>query len=149
MEKNFILAGFGGQGILLAGTAGETYSIPVADNGTTVTDNDFLVNSTGGTFAAESGYTYYGLIKDSDPLTFGSFEPASVAIPTNKAYLKVQDSATSRLMCVFFDATGISETTTAAAKSAADTTVFDLQGRRVAQPTKGLYIVNGKKVAFK
>ena len=136
-------------GILLAGTAGEPYSIPVADNGTTVTDNDFLVNSTGGTFAAESGYTYYGLIKDSDPLTFGSFEPASVAIPTNKAYLKVQDSATSRLMCVFFDATGISETTTAAAKSAADTTVFDLLGRRVAQPTKGLYIVNGKKVAFK
>ncbi len=27
--------------------------------------------------------------------------------------------------------------------------VFDLQGRRVAQPTKGLYIVNGKKVVVK
>ena len=27
--------------------------------------------------------------------------------------------------------------------------VFDLQGRRVAQPTKGLYIVNGKKVVIK
>ena len=26
---------------------------------------------------------------------------------------------------------------------------FDLQGRRVAQPTKGLYIVNGKKVIIK
>ena len=26
---------------------------------------------------------------------------------------------------------------------------FDLQGRRVAQPTKGLYIVNGRKVAIK
>ena len=26
--------------------------------------------------------------------------------------------------------------------------LFDLQGRRVAQPTKGLYIVNGKKVAI-
>ena len=27
--------------------------------------------------------------------------------------------------------------------------VYDLQGRRVAQPTKGLYIVNGKKVVIK
>ena len=27
--------------------------------------------------------------------------------------------------------------------------IFDLQGRRVAQPTKGLYIVNGKKVVLK
>ena len=26
---------------------------------------------------------------------------------------------------------------------------YDLQGRRVAQPTKGLYIVNGKKVVIK
>lgn len=132
-------------GMLLAGTAGETYNIPVADNGTAVENNDFFVNSTGGTFAAESGYTYYGLLKDSDPLTFGIFDPASVAIPTNKAYLKVSSSVNSRLMCVFNDATAISEATTAAA----DATVFDLQGRRVAQPTKGLYIVNGKKVIIK
>jgi hypothetical protein len=26
---------------------------------------------------------------------------------------------------------------------------FDLQGRRVAQPTKGIYIVNGKKIVVK
>ena len=26
---------------------------------------------------------------------------------------------------------------------------FDLQGRKVAQPQKGLYIVNGKKVIIK
>ena len=27
--------------------------------------------------------------------------------------------------------------------------IFDLQGRKVAQPTKGLYIVNGKKIVVK
>ena len=27
--------------------------------------------------------------------------------------------------------------------------VYDLQGRRVAQPGKGLYIVNGKKIVIK
>jgi hypothetical protein len=30
-----------------------------------------------------------------------------------------------------------------------DNSVYDLQGRKVAQPTKGLYIVNGKKVVVK
>jgi hypothetical protein len=30
-----------------------------------------------------------------------------------------------------------------------DNSVYDLQGRKVAQPTKGLYIVNGKKVVIK
>jgi len=28
-------------------------------------------------------------------------------------------------------------------------TIYDLQGRRVAQPTKGLYIVNGKKTVIR
>ena len=30
-----------------------------------------------------------------------------------------------------------------------DNSVYDLQGRKVAQPTKGLYIHNGKKVVIK
>ena len=30
-----------------------------------------------------------------------------------------------------------------------DDSIFDLQGRRVNQPTRGLYIVNGKKINFK
>ena len=30
-----------------------------------------------------------------------------------------------------------------------ETEIFDLQGRRVTNPTKGLYIINGKKVMFK
>ena len=33
--------------------------------------------------------------------------------------------------------------------SAADGKCYNLQGQRVEQPTKGLYIVNGKKVIVK
>ena len=33
-------------------------------------------------------------------------------------------------------------------ESEANTEIYDLQGRRVINPTKGLYIVNGKKVMF-
>ena len=34
-------------------------------------------------------------------------------------------------------------------KNRGNETFFDLQGRRVAQPTKGLYIVNGKKIVVR
>ena len=44
------------------------------------------------------------------------------------------------------EATGIESVSTTAAKS---TTVYDLQGRRVAAPLKGLYIIDGKKVVRK
>ena len=31
----------------------------------------------------------------------------------------------------------------------ASTAVYDLQGRRVEQPSRGLYIINGKKIVIK
>ena len=45
----------------------------------------------------------------------------------------------------FGDATGINNVLT----PASDATYYDLSGRRVAEPTKGIYIVNGKKVVIK
>ena len=138
-------------GILLAGTAGETYNIPVADSGSAVEGgNDFLVNSTGGTFDRDGDYTYFGFKKNSDPITFATFDPSTVAIPSNKAYLKVWTSdlptEARQLVAVFDDGetTGISEVR--GLKSEVRGEFFNLNGQRVAQPTKGLYIVNGKKV---
>lgn len=135
-------------GILLKGTASTPYDIPVVASGTAVSENAFLVNTGGTTFSAESGYTYFGMIKDSAPLTFGTFAPGTVAIPANKAYLKVADENLSRLVAVFDDETnGISQIENGELKI--KNSVYDLQGRRVAKPTKGLYIVNGKKVIVK
>ena len=134
------------SGILLQGGAGETYNIPVVASGTAVSENAFLVNEGGATFDAESSYSYFGLIKDSSPLTFGVFAPGSVAIPANKAYLKVLTSSLSgsRLIAVFEDeATGISEVR---GEMEEDRGYYNLSGQRVAKPSKGLYIVNGKKI---
>ena len=44
------------------------------------------------------------------------------------------------------DVTGISTVKTA---TSIDGNFYDLSGRRVTKPTKGLYIVNGKKVVMK
>jgi len=48
---------------------------------------------------------------------------------------------------VFGDVTGIADVRSKMEDVRAD--FFDLQGRKVSQPTKGLYIVNGKKVVIK
>ena len=137
-------------GVLLKGNPHTEYKIAIADAGSTVDGNDFEVNSTGYTFAPESGYTYFGFKKNSDPITFATFNPSTVAIPTNKAYLKVLTSdlptEARQLVAVFDDGetTGISEVR--GLKSEGRGEFFNLNGQRVAQPTKGLYIVNGKKV---
>ena len=139
-------------GVLLAGEANGTYDIPFADSGIAPDDNEFLVNSVGGTFTADDGYTYYGLIKNT--LTFGTFAPGTVAIPTNKAYLKVANTPTGEarvLTCSFFDetTTGIMETRTESIDRLTTTKVFNLAGQQIANPTKGFYIINGKKHIIK
>lgn len=141
-------------GILLKGNPHTEYKIAIAESSSDVEDNDFEVNSTKYTFAATDGYTYFGMIKNSNPLTFGEFDPSTVAIPTNKAYLKVLTSslpAESRQLTFLFDeneTTAINDLPTAAAKKA-DDAVFSITGQRVSTPTKGLYIINGKKHIIK
>ena len=76
-------------GILLKGDANATVTIPVVGSSTAVASNDFEVNEGGTTFEAADGYTYFGMLKDEATLTFATFAPGSVAIPANKAYLKV------------------------------------------------------------
>lgn len=141
-------------GVLLEGNANTEYRIAIAETSSELADNDFLVNSTGYTFAAESGYTYYGLIKNSNPLTFGVFAPNSVAIPSNKAYLKVENEPSGearQLVCSFDNETptGISATLNDREETINDKFIYNLNGQRVNKPSKGLYIVNGKKVIIK
>ncbi len=133
-------------GMLLKGTADQTYYIPVANSGTTPDGNAFQVNSTGGTFEAAASTNYFGMMKNSNPLVFGVFDPSTVAIPTNKAYLTAPSASARELTCVFNETTGIEKVESRERKVES---YYDLTGRRVANPTKGLYIVNGKKVVVK
>lgn len=70
--------------------------------------------------------------------------------PASGAVILNVSSASARALTFAFDdeTTGISATLMNSEESTVNN-VFDLQGRRVAQPTKGLYIVNGKKVVIK
>ena len=86
------------------------------------------------------------------------FHPLSSAgvIGANKAYLRVLTAdynsipSGARLNLMFEDeTTGISATLNDKGQMTNDKVVYNLAGQRVAQPTKGLYIVNGKKVIIK
>ena len=102
--------------------------------GTTTT----IDGSAGNIYVLSKGAKGVGFYKLSSTGTIGA----------NKAYLTYSGSgAPSFLNFVEGNVTGIempkAETTNS------DAEVYDLQGRRVANPTKGLYIVNGKKVVIK
>ena len=117
-----------------------SYDVPVIASASSVTNK--LVGVTTATTIADG--EAYGL-------KYGKFVPlAAGTIPAGKAYLRTSDlpANASQLSLDFGDGTtGITDV------RGGMTTVrgeyFDLQGRRVAQPTKGLYIVNGKKVIVK
>ena len=70
------------------------------------------------------------------------------SVPSGKAYLVIPGGSAREFIGFGEDeTTGIENLTPALSEG--EGTVYDLQGRRVAQPTKGLYIVNGKKVIIK
>ena len=128
-----------GTGLVLVKTSGTTFNVPVF-NGTgadVVTSNKLEGSATTTTaVAADAGY----ILKD------GVFQPSSGgSLPAGKAYLNIAVSART-LNLDFGDVTGIQQVENGKLKGES---FFDLQGRKVAQPTKGLYIVNGKKVIIK
>ena len=85
--------------------------------------------------------------------TDGLFHPiGSGTVATTKAYLHCDSDPTAagaRSLAITFDddvTTGVTEIVNS---KLSNSKYFDLQGRRVVAPQKGLYIVNGKKVVIK
>ena len=129
--------------MLLEGTANTTYFIPTAVSGTAPAGN-LLKAGTGANVSPESGKTKYALSVEGGEACFKKITAAR-AIPVGKAYLQFNETIEAReFLGLDGDATGIDEANSQ--QLTANSQYFDLQGRKVAQPTKGLYIVNGKKV---
>ena len=133
---------YGGYGYILEGTAGATYNIPVVDNAPGFETN-LLTGTEDNTLSVEAN-TKYVLYNGKFCLFTGT------EIPAHKAYLdasEVPDASANELTLNFGDddATAIKNIKV----GTEDNVYYDLQGRRVLYPTKGLYIVNGKKVIVK
>lgn len=86
----------------------------------------------------------YVLAKKNDVVGF--YKWAGGALSPGKVYVEPSSAAREFIGFNFDEVTGINEV-----KNEKETVngIFDLQGRKVVTPSKGLYIVNGKKVVIK
>ena len=127
--------------VLLEASAG-TYTMDMIESSTTSTEGNLLRVSTG----TNSG-TLYVLAKIDEVVGFYMWDP-SKTLPEGKIYLEMPGSTNPvrPFIALPGEETGISDMNR---ETVTNNRYFDLQGRRVAQPTKGMYIVNGKKVVVK
>ena len=134
-----------GKGVILKGAAAEYTLQPTTDDTDDITGNELLVSD--GTVTGD-GSTIYVLANDKNGVGFYLLQEGD-ALAADKAYLKVSNSGARQFIGFGDDneTTGIDSLTPALSKG--EEVYYDLQGRRVAQPTKGLYVVNGKKVIIK
>ena len=131
-----------GTGIIVKGSGDVT--IPLTfDSTDEVGDNALLVSD--GTVAADLS-TIYVLANGTNGVGFYLLKNGYVH--KGKAYLRVPASASVRQFIGFGDnaTTGISQIENGELNT--EDAVFNLNGQHVAQPTKGLYVVNGKKVVI-
>ncbi|UKK62424.1 chitobiase/beta-hexosaminidase C-terminal domain-containing protein [Prevotella communis] len=132
-----------GEGVLLQGDEG-TYDVPLTSGVTPWADDDnAFVRGTGAAVATGDGPYNYILNKVNGVVGFYKANGQTVA--KNRAYLQSMTAAARISLNFDEETTGVSEV----AKSDVNNKVFDLQGRHIAQPTKGLYIMNGRKVLVK
>ncbi len=140
-------------GLYLEGSTGTVY-IPVvttSEASEVSTSGNMLVPGAGSAVAATSGANTNFILTNKTtsgdaPLKF--YKANGNTVPAGKAYLQIPTASVGAHESFWFDdeTTGINEI-----KQKVELTgkYYNLAGQRVAQPTKGLYIVNGKKVIMK
>ena len=138
-----------GEGVLLQG-APDTYNVPVAASAVAAwadSDNAF-VRGSDAAVASENGDGTYNYVLSTNNNVVGFYKAAGNTVAGNRAYLQSTFNE-ARLSFSFDDeageATGISEMKNVKA----DAAIYNLNGVRVKNMTKGLYIMNGKKVIVK
>ena len=133
-----------GTPLLLIGTAGTTYNVPVVATASAPAEN--LLRAGDGTTVI-GGTSKYDYILYSDGLFYRANEGALAA---GKAYLHLDSApAGARSLNIVFDDEEVTGVEKIKRETISNSQFFDLQGRKVANPTKGMYIVNGKKVIVK
>jgi len=135
--------------VLLYKEGGATEDIPVIAAADALGDNDLKAGK--GLAVATDDGDYKNMILNNVEDKIGFYFAAGQTVATNRAYLHIASgmapAANSRMMFVFdSEATGVKSIENG---QLTNDSYYDLQGRRVAQPTKGLYIKNGKKVIMK
>ena len=145
-------------GFILKGTAGSTVYYRAGLTG--VTEVDVTGNLLVGTAVEKefngAGYKYYLFGKGAVGQGFyyqTGRDGNSIKLSAHRAGLKLSASGpdfapAKELIFNFDDATTTGVNTVQSAAEKKNDVIYDLQGRRVTNPSRGIYIVNGKKVVI-
>jgi len=138
-----------GTGVLLKGTAGATYTLKIAEESPEAIVGNLMKGVVCPTAISQidGGNTNF-------VLNGGVFKKVSAnnnTLAAGKAYLQLPNTSSAREISFIFDdeTTGISATLYDKGQMTNDKAIYNLNGQRVAQPTKGMYIINGNKVIVK
>jgi hypothetical protein len=144
-------------GLLLKGDAGAVTIPVVASSSTDVSGNKLVGVTTETAMDLDSDddgtadINIYVLMNDAtNGLGFYQTTAPSFTLGANTAYLPSGfDGSSARAFYSLFDSetTGIGATLTN--NGTVNNEIFNLNGQRISQPTKGLYIVGGRKVVVK
>ena len=111
-----------------------------------------------GTYTAASLFADdYVLAQQNDQWGFSRLTTAATLqpfdvyahLPSTEAFLPIQDVSLGIAENPPLDLWSLATNGTQEISNLKSQTIYDLQGRRVSQPTKGLYIINGRCVIIK
>ena len=148
-------------GVMVSATsAGEKTVVLTAETGTEKDGNMLKASGDAGIDAATmdaADTKFYRLTMHNGTqigFWWGAENGAAFALAANKAYLAVPSSALAAAreglwLDLGGETTGINEELRIKNEESSTAPVYNLNGQRVSQPTRGLYIVNGKKVVVK
>lgn len=132
------------KGVVLKSTSSSITLTPtISASATSYSDNSLLgtmtsISNPGNAYVLNKKTAGVGFYKLKDTGTIGA----------NKAYLVYNGGSEAREFFLFNETTGV-EGIGKSIESKSNALYYDLQGRRVVEPTKGIYIVNARKVVIK
>ena len=137
-----------GTGVLLHATdgGGKAYTVETTTETTADVTGNLFKRGNDEAVAYEAGEGKYNYILNVVNNQLGFYKAAGKTVAKNRAYLQTSIAASRIDMNFDEEVTGIKLVETSKSNNEG---YYNLAGQRVAQPTNGLYIVNGRKVIIK
>ena len=135
-----------GTGLVLVGDADAEMEFEVTNEGTDYSNENLMIGVTGASANIHASNLYI-LVQKEDGVKFADTAANAATVPVGKAYLQAPVNSCRILTICFSDESTGLETVRALTNRKVE--VYNLSGQRIANPRKGLYIVNGKKAFIK
>ena len=137
-----------GQGVVLSGEAGATYTMEPAKTDKTELEGNALKAAVSAT-TINNENTYVLICNNDNKGQFALLEKGET-IPAGKAYLEISgnEAGANYLSLAFGNETAI-KAIDAAKKTVGDNAYYNLQGKKIERPQHGAYIHNGKVYVIK